>query len=321
MDLIGDIVADEGLECDFERRGHLNVASKRSHYERMVGHVEWMKNELGHELRLVPKEDLRSEIGSDAFFGGVVDELSAGLDPAKYVFGMAVAVAKHGAVLCERTAVKSLTAGAHGFFVGTNEGVVRAKEVVVATNGYTGTLVRKVRRHVFPVGSYIVVTERLPQELQRKLSPNGRMFYDSNYFLNYFRLTPDGRMLFGGRNDLSTDLDLTVSAERLGKRMVDVFPELEDVAITHSWTGKLGITFDLMPHFGRMDGVHYVVGFGGHGVPFATYLGREMGLFLLGEKNSSPFAEIKQRTMFFYRKRPWFVPLVSAYFRLLDWVS
>ena len=103
------------------------------------------------------------------------------------------------------------------------------------------------------MGSYIIVTEPLNQEMQDKLSPKRRMYYDSKNFLNYFRLTPDGRMLWGGRNNLSTTLDLKDSAQRLQKQLYAVFPELRDITLTHTWTGKLGITFDLMPHIGRTN--------------------------------------------------------------------
>ena len=148
------------------------------------------------------------------------------------------------------------------------------------------------------------------------------MYYDSKNFLNYFRLTHDGRMLWGGRNNLSTNLDLNESAERLKKQLYTVFPELSSVPITHTWTGKLGITFDLMPHIGKTkEGIHYAFGYGGHGLSIATYLGTEVGKLLTGEKDRSPFEEISHQTMFFYRNRPWFIPFASKYYQFLDWVS
>jgi len=148
------------------------------------------------------------------------------------------------------------------------------------------------------------------------------MYYDSKNFLNYFRLTHDGRMLWGGRNNLSTNLDLNESANRLKKQLYTVFPELADFQLTHTWTGKLGITFDLMPHIGRtVDGIHYAFGYGGHGLSIATYLGTEMGLLLTGEKDRSPFEEITHLTKFYYRNRPWFIPFASKYYQFLDWVS
>jgi len=128
-------------------------------------------------------------------------------------------------------------------------------------------------------------------------------------------------MLWGGRNDLSTDLDLADSAGRLRQQMVNVFPDLAGEPITHTWTGQLGITFDLMPHIGRENGIHYAFGYGGHGLSIATYVGTEMGLLLAGQKTSSPFADIPHQTMFFYRNKPWFIPLAAQYYRLLDRIS
>ena len=203
----------------------------------------------------------------------------------------------------------------------TSAGDVRAKKVIVATNGYTDRLVPGLKPLIFPVGSYIVVTEPLSEDLQKIISPKKRMYYDSKWFLNYFRLTPDGRMLWGGRNDLSTDLDLDDSAKRLTRELYSILPDLRDIPITHTWTGKLGITFDLMPHIGEKNGIYYAFGYGGHGLSIATYLGTEIGLLLSGKKDRSPFMEISHQTMFFYRNRPWFIPFAARYFRFLDWVS
>ncbi|MEM7344266.1 MAG: FAD-binding oxidoreductase [Chloroflexota bacterium] len=321
IDLIDEVVLEEGLDCDWVRNGHVGLAYKASHFEKMKKSVGWYKNTLNHTYTLVTPETLRTEIGTDTFYGGLADDYSGGLQPAKYVFGLARAVARHGAHLCENTDVTGITKEANGFRLHTSQGPLQAKEVLIATNGYTDRLVPKLKRQVFPVGSYIIVTEPLSEDLQQDVSPKGRMFYDSKNFLNYFRLTPDGRMLWGGRNDLSTDLDLLDSAQRLHAQMTHVFPQLDDIPITHSWTGQLGITFDLMPHIGQMEGIHYAFGYGGHGLSIATYIGTEMGLLLSGEKTRSPFLEIPQQTMFFYRNKPWFLPLAAQYFRVLDKVS
>jgi glycine/D-amino acid oxidase-like deaminating enzyme len=321
IDLLGQIVAEENLDCDWERDGHVALAFKASHFDKMKKKSDWFKRELGYAAQVVSPSDLPAEIGSDVFHGGLADEVSGGLQPAKYVFGLARAVARYGVALCEHTSVTHITKGGNQFQLETSQGALTAKEVVLATGGYTDRLVPGLKPKVFPVGSYCIVTEPLTTELQQKLSPKGRMFYDTKWFLNYFRLTPDGRMLWGGRNNLSTSLDLVKSARILRKQMVRTFPELGDVSITHSWTGKLGITFDLMPHIGRVDGVHYALGYSGHGLSIATYVGTELGLLLSGQKTSSPFAEIPHQTMFFYRNRPWFIPLAAQYYRVLDWVS
>ena len=322
INLLEKIIIDENIDCAWHRSGHVSLAYKQSHYDGLEKYAGWIDKKFGHKKKLVPKSELKSEIGTDSYYGGLADETSGGIQPAKYVFGLAKAVGNQGVALYENTSVAKIHKIRDGFQVHTTRGEVNAREVIVATNGYTDRMVKELKPKVFPVGSYIIVTEPLSQEMQDTLSPKQRMYYDSKNFLNYFRLTPDGRMLWGGRNNLSTNLDLHDSAWRLQKQLYAVFPELKDIPITHTWTGKLGVTFDLMPHIGRTnDGIHYALGYGGHGLSIATYLGTEMGLLLSGQKDRSPFEEIAHQTMFFYRDKPWFIPIASRYYQFLDWVS
>ena len=322
IDLIDEIVTEHSIDCDWERNGHASLATKPSHAPRLKEYGSWLEKEFGHYQKYIPKHQIRDEIGSDTYYGALTDEISGGLHPSKYVFGLASAVSNLGVQLCENTAVTKIEKNdSNNFKLITSKGDITAKKVIIATNGYTDRLVSKLKPLIFPVGSYIVVTEPLTNELQNIINPKRRMYYDSKWFLNYFRLTPDGRMLWGGRNDLSTDLDLDDSAKRLSKELYTVFPDLKDIPITHTWTGKLGITFDLMPHIGKTNGIYYAFGYGGHGLSIATYLGTEIGLMLAGKKDRSPFMEISHQTTFFYRNRPWFIPFAARYFRFLDWIS
>jgi glycine/D-amino acid oxidase-like deaminating enzyme len=321
LELIKELVYKEGIECDWEQTGDLSLAFKPSHFDSMSKKAEWYRANLGHEVQLVPQAELRSEIGSDAYYGGVIDPLGAGLHPAKLVFGLAGVAARYGAMLCEGRRVMGVKREGARQRVSIEDGSLSAKEVIAATNGYSGPAVPRLRSKVMPAGSYSIVTERLPVALQDELSPKGRMLWDSKWFLNYFRLTPDGRMLWGGRNNLSTSMDLGQSARILRQGMLRVFPQLADVPVTHSWSGHLGLTFDLMPHLGRVDGVHFALGYGGHGLHTALLLGRELGRLLTGEISSSIFEQIPHPTYFFYRGTPWFMPLAEAYYRYRDWVS
>ena len=321
IELIVELVESEGIDCNWQRDGHLHLASKESHFEAMQDNAAWFHETLGHPLRVVPRAELRSEIGSDAYFGGVVDDRSGGLQPAKFVAGLARAAQRVGVALVERTEVQSIQRASFGFDVMTSRGALQADDVIVATNGYTGPLLPELQRRVIPAGSYIIVTAPLHPDAQRMTSPHGRMFYDSRWFLNYFRLTPDGRMLWGGRNSLTPDTDPIVSAQSLRRQMVRTFPHLVEVPVTHSWSGRLGLTFDMLPHIGRIDGVHYALGYNGHGVSIASYLGREIGLLLSGAKTRSPFLEIPHSTRFFYNGQPWFLPLAARYFRARDLLS
>lgn len=321
IDLVDAIVRDEKIQCDWQRNGHVALALKQSHFDDFEKHANWVEKHVGYPKQLVEKKDLKREIGTDEFYGGLIDKTTGGLHPAKYVFGLANAVAKKGVMLYEHTPIVKVKKHGSGFQLFTSTGSFLAETVIVATNGYTDLLVKDLRPRIFPIGSYIIVTDPLPENLQQELSPNNRMFYDSKLFLNYFRLTPDGRMLWGGRNNLTTDLDLFESAKRLREQMIRVFPQLKNVPVTHSWTGRLGITFDLMPHIGEIDGIHYANGYCGHGVAVATYLGTELGLLLNGAKSRSPFKEIPTKRFPLYRNKTWFLPIAEKYHRFLDWVS
>jgi glycine/D-amino acid oxidase-like deaminating enzyme len=315
-------LAEERITCDFSRTGHMLLASKPKHYDAMVHELAWMQNTLNyHDAWLVPKEEQHTEIGTADFYGGLADRRSGALHPAKYVFGLAEAAARHGALLVEYTQVTGVVRRPGGFTLGTSRGAVAAKEILIATNGYTSNAFPALRRGIFPVGSYIIVTEPLAPALQAELSPRGRMFFDSKNFLNYFRLTPDGRMLFGGRHDLSTGLDLAESAHLMRRRMVEVFPQLGGAAVTHTWTGKLGVTFDLMPHAGRVEGIHYAYGYAGHGVAIGGLLGKEVGEIIAGQRKTTPFAEIGHMRFPFTRFDKLYLPLVSTWFRAVDKVK
>jgi glycine/D-amino acid oxidase-like deaminating enzyme len=315
------LIRDETIDCDYVSKGSIALAYRASHYDQLVRSAEWKARELDYHTILIPRDKLRTEIGSDVYFGGMLDEnIGGGLHPAKFVYGLARAAACAGALLCEQTQVQSISRrpGHDGFRLVTSQGEVSADAVLIATNGYTEALVPELRRRVLPIGSYMITTEPLPAELQQDISPNQRVFWDTKWFLNYFRLTPDGRMAMGGRNDLSTSLDLLDSAHRLHRRTLDIFPQLRGIPITHSWTGRLGVTFDLLPHIGQVEGIYYAFGYSGHGVAIATYLGREVAQLISGQISRSPYAEIHHPTYFFYRRSPWFLPLVEAYFRVID---
>ncbi len=322
VDYVEKTAAEEAIDCSFARTGHVVLAFKPSHFARFAEEVHWSRQALGYDdLWVIGQDELRAEIGSAAYFGGLGDRRSAALHPARYVFGLAQAAARRGARLVEQVEVKGVRRTRGGFLLFTSRGSLSAREVLVATNGYTANAVKPLRQGIFPIGSYIITTAPLPAALQQEISPRGRMFFDSKFFLNYFRLTPDGRMLFGGRHDLSPSLDLAESAHKMQARLVEVFPQLTGVPITHSWSGKLGAAFDLMPHAGRVKGIHYAYGYAGHGVSIASYLGKEVGEMLAGQRTTTLFAQISHARYPFTPYDRLYLPLVSGWFRLLDRLS
>ena len=318
VDLVERIVAEERIDCGHTRPGGASLGFRDRDRRDFVEKAAWMEQHVGFPMEPVAGEDVRTVIGSERFPAALVDRFSAGCDPARYLYGLARSATGAGAALVEQAEVTAVVKRHAGFELATSRGWLRAGEVLLATNGYTGTWLPALRRRVVPIGSYIVTTEPLPPETAARLIPGGRMLWTSRRLLNYFRLTPDNRLLMGGRQNLSTDLDLTESARELRKTVVRFFPELKDVPLTHSWTGKLGVTFDQLPHIGRIDGMWYALGYSGHGLALGTYLGNEVAGLITGDLGRSPFAEVNHPTRWYYRQRPWFLPAAARLYRALD---
>ncbi len=321
VDYVELIIDQEAIDCDFVRQGNLFLAAKPAHFEAMRASLREIEQDFGyHESVMLSKTELADEIGSRVYHGGRLDAYGGGLDPAKFTFGLAFAATRYGAKMVEKAQVMGVKRIKGGFLLSTGKGQVAAREVVVATNGYTTGVFHGIRRGVFPGGSYIIVTEPLPLELQDELSPNNRMFEDTKNFLDYFRLTADGRALLGGRSSLSTELDLHKNAAILHKRLLRIWPQLKGYEITHSWTGKLGLSFDMMPHAGQLNGLWFANGYFGHGLSIGSYLGHEIGQIISGQKENSLIMEIKQPRYFFATMDKAFLPLVTLYYRIMDLV-
>jgi glycine/D-amino acid oxidase-like deaminating enzyme len=329
IDCVERLVSEEKIACDFARRGHLEVACKQKHFDDYARQAEVIAREFNHELRIVPRAELQSEIGSSIYYGGMVDEVSAGLNPAKYVAGLAQAASKAGATVFENTRVgkieRDTREGMPRWRITTSRGSLWAREVFVGTSGYTGPATPALRKKIIPIGSYIITTEVLPEALARELSPRNRMIYDSKNYLYYYRLTPDRRMLFGGRAAFfpETADSIRQSAEILRRGMIDVYPQLRDVKVEYAWGGTLDFAFDIMPHAGQMDGLYYAVGYAGHGVAMATWQGQKMAEMIAGEKPENPFVGIPfpGAPLGLYNDKPWFLPLAGAWYKFLDWVG
>jgi glycine/D-amino acid oxidase-like deaminating enzyme len=334
MDCVEKIVEEERIDCDFCRCGHLEVACKQKHFDDYALQAEIVAREFNHTLRVVQKDDLSSEIGSTIYYGGMVDEVSAGCNPARYVAGLARAAIKAGAEIFEHARVQTVHRdsrhGEFGWKITTSRGPLWAHEVFVATSGYTGSATPALQKKIIPIGSFIITTEVLPEKLAQELSPRNRMIYDSKNYLYYYRLTPDRRMLFGGRAAFFPENEQTIrrSAALLRHGMIRVYPQLADAKIDYVWGGTLDFAFDMMPHAGELDGMYYALGYAGHGVALATYQGQKIAELMAsdrmgGDKPENPFVGIPfpGAPLGLYNGRPWFLPLAGAWYKFLDWVS
>ncbi|HET8998816.1 MAG TPA: FAD-binding oxidoreductase [bacterium] len=326
VDCVEEIVRAEGIECNFERCGGLRAASKPSHFEHLGDTQVLLARDFGYATELISRDEQRREVGSGSYHGLLLDRKGAALHPGKYVAGLAHAAARAGVDLHERadaTGIRRVrgTPGA-GFDVTMSRGVVRAKQVMLATNALGGPVHPGVRRRILPVGSYIIATAPLGDALARDVIPHGRVISDTKNFSSYYRLTPDGRMAYGGRARFgqSTAETNRISGRILYETMARVFPQLAGVGVEYVWGGTVDFSFDRMIHAGQMDGVFYAVGYCGHGVQMATYMGRCMAEVMDGHPEAnlfdSPFPVIP-----LYNGRPWFMPMIGAYYRVLDWLT
>ena len=318
VDIISDIARAENIDARIVRGGMAALGTHADSKAQFEKSVAWYRKTVGVDWEVLGRDRVPEVVASDRFTAVLFEPEGLGIQPARFVFGLATAAAAAGAKLVEECAVREVSRDGSGFKVGTDKGTLRAGEVILATNGYTTSEpVPELARQVVPIGSYIIVTEPLGERATR-IFPRGSMTYTKRRLLNYMRRTPDERILIGGRRNLHTGLDLEESAADLRRQLLGHFPDLEDVEITHAWGGKLGVPFDLIPHMGQIDGVWYALGYAGHGVGLSTLMGHELAGMLLGEEPPSSFTKVPPPTRFYYRGKPWFLTPASILYRTLD---
>ena len=321
IEYLEKLIVDEHIDCDYGQVGHIEAAWKPGHFDHFKREQEILARDFNHPVTLVPRSEQWRELGSDAYHGLLIDERSGALHPAKYLVGLAIAAAGSGATLREKTPVLKIERNGAQLKVVTSRGTIGAKDVLVATNGYTDAAAPAIRKRVFPLGSYIIATEPLPQAVAAKLIPQRRVVFDSKNYLYYFRLSSDNRLLFGGRADYkpATPESTRTSADILRRGLIKVFPEVKEAQIDYAWSGNVCFTLDRFPRAGQHEGVYYALGYGGHGVAMSTYLGAQMADIICGAPSSkNPFHDVPFKAIPFYNGTPWFVPFGALWYKFLD---
>jgi glycine/D-amino acid oxidase-like deaminating enzyme len=321
IDSVEKLVGEEGIDCHFARTGKMTLAAKPAHYDGLRKTRDVLAERLGYETHVVPGNEIRSEIGSDYYHGAMVDPKGAGLHVGKFTRGLAESAARVGAQIHEKARVDEVVRlGGTRHEVLTSRGTVTADQVLVATSGYTARPFRWMQRRIAPVGSFIIVTEPLGKEVCDELLPNRRMASDSKNLLYYFRITPDHRLLFGGRARfaMSNPQSDEKSGRILREAMVSVFPQLARARVDYCWGGLVDMSLDRMVHAGEHDGLYYSLGYSGHGVQMATYMGRQMAAYMNGAEDANPWRDLTFKRIPGHVGPPWFLPFAGAYYRFLD---
>ncbi|NOX73418.1 MAG: FAD-binding oxidoreductase [Alphaproteobacteria bacterium] len=275
VDLVHKLMKTHDISCDF-RPGILHADHKARFVRQSHAHVEKMRRDYGYaQLSPVSREEMREMIGTDAYFGGALDRGSGHIHPLNFALGLAAAATKAGVRIFDQSRVTAINHTTPAK-VTTDQAVISADFVVMGCNGYGGRLEGKVAAKVMPVNNYILATEPLSDDLAHELIRDNVAVADSKFVINYYRLSADNRMLFGGTESYRYRFPADIAAA-VRKPMLEIYPQLKDARIDFAWGGTLGVTMNRMPHFERLSGnILSAGGFSGHGVTLATLAGRIM---------------------------------------------
>ncbi|BAP44689.1 FAD-dependent oxidoreductase [Pseudomonas sp. StFLB209] len=279
--IIRDRVARYGIDCDLKDGGVFAALNPRQ-----MGHLEAQKRlweRYGHnQLELLDASRMRQVVACDQYVGGMLDMSGGHIHPLNLALGEAAAVLALGGVIHEQSAATRIERGANPV-VHTAQGRMRAKFVIVAGNAYLGNLVPELAAKSMPCGTQVITTEPLNEELARSLLPDDYCVEDCNYLLDYYRLSADKRLIFGGGVVYGARDPANIEAI-IRPKMLKVFPQLKDVKIDYAWTGNFLLTLSRLPQVGRLgDNIYYSQGCSGHGVTYTHLAGKVLAEALRGQ--------------------------------------
>jgi gamma-glutamylputrescine oxidase len=313
------------IACDYAAN-HVHVATKPRHVRELTEWADELHGEYGYEsARLLNRDELQSHVRSELYLGGLLDSRSGHLHPLKYTQGLARAAELEGASIFENTQVLRYESGSNrggtgGVAVHSSRGVVHCEHLILCGNAYLDGVAPPLARRILGVGTYIVATEPLDPAKARALLPSNAAVADINWILDYFRLTADHRLLFGGRVSYSA-MQPPHLTESMRQRLVRVFPALAQVSVDYTWGGYLDITMSRAPDFGRLaPNVYYLQGFSGHGMALTGLAGKLVAEAVSGTaERFDVFARIPHRDFPGgpVLRRPSLV-LAMLYYRLRD---
>ena len=289
-DLAKSLIAKHHIECDL-KPGIAHANHKPGYAPESREYVDFLRRRYDYDqIEYLERDTMAELVGSESYYGGSLDMGAAHLHPLNYALGLADAAIAAGARLYESTVVEGYQEGTPNRVM-TNHGIVEADSIVLACNGYLGKLEQRVSGKIMPINNFVVATEPLSEAQLETINPRDVAIADSRFVVNYYRLSADKRMLFGGgenyRQNFPTDI-----ANFVRKPMLQVYPQLADTRIDYAWGGTLAVTLNRMPHFGRLgqhNGQHntyFAQGYSGQGVAMATLAGKLISDAIAGEAES-----------------------------------
>ncbi len=325
VDAVERLVQEEHIDCGFLRHGKLKLATKSYQVDALRRSAERLVADgVDTDVRVLGADEVRSEVQSERFVGGLLYPRSAQMHMGRFAQGLAQAAQRQGAQIHTGTRVnrvERVQGQVHRLH--TERGVVRANQVLLATGasrhggyGSFGWL----RRRIVPIGSFIVVTEPLGAERAQALLAQRRTYTTIANIHHYFRLTEDHRLVFGGRARfaISSPTSDAASGEVLRQGLAETFPQLGKVRLDYCWGGLVDMTQDRLPHAGERDGLFYSLGYSGHGTQMSVLMGQRMADVMAGNEDANPWKDRSWPAIPGHFGPPWFLPAVGLYFRLKD---
>ncbi len=325
VDTVDRVVREESIACDFQRNGKLKLATRAAQYESLARSRERMVREVDPEVEVLDARAVRDEVASERFVGGLLQRKSAQMHMGRFAAGLAQAAQRRGARIHLDTPVTRLqrVGRGHEHLVHTPRGTIRAGQVLLATGaslhggyGSFGWL----RRRIVGIGSFIIVTEPLGAERAQALLAGRRTYVTLANIHHYFRMTPDHRLVWGGRARfaISSPTSDRKSGEILRQGLEQTFPQLRGVRIDYCWGGLVDMSQDRLPHAGERDGVFYSLGYSGHGTQMSVHMGERMAATLMGDAAANPWRDRPWPAIPGHVGPPWFLPAVGLYYRVKD---
>ena len=321
-DFVVDLMGRLSIACHLSHRGRLLPVWNQAQYDESAADFERQRQHLQVEGGMLSEQELSQELRVAGAHGALLIQNTSSVHPGMYHAGLRRAAEAAGARVMGGCAVTKLSREADGFTMSTQGGSVRASEVVIATNAYTGGLTPWFRRRLVRTLATMAACEPRDPALLKSLLPGDRTYADySRYQFNFWRIAPDApsRLLFGGQTGL-----LFAGPEEIALRLQDdlarILPELAGTRFSHLWRGEVAFTMDRLPHLGVHDGVHFALGCNAAGLPMGTWIGHKVALQLLGDRDgATPYDERRFPLSPSILGFPWFMPILTTWARWQDW--
>jgi len=318
---VASVIDEEGIDCDFRLCGKLKLASKPTHLASLQTAAKLMSETVDPEVMLLSATEIRDEVSSDAFYGGLLQKRGGQMHMGKFGIGLAQSAVRAGAKIYQHHAVTALTRlSGYQHRIETAKGSIVAEKVLLATGCSDKGPFPWFQRRIVPVGSFIITTVPLPAAQLAQLLPHDRTYVTSMNIGNYFRTTADNRLVFGGRArfSMSNPTQDARSGEVLRASLKTLFPQLASIPIDYCWGGLVDMSADRLPHAGEQNGVFFTMGYSGHGTQMSVWMGKVMADLIGEKKDSNPWGTESWPAVPGYFGKPWFLPLTGLYYKTKD---